>query len=227
MSDDPFSEESSEGVAPWIVTFADMMSLLLTFFVMLLSLSEIDAEKYRAISGSMKNAFGVQKVEMLLNKPSGESPITSGDSTTSILDQLDAILSEALSGAKYRRDGRSILLTIPGSLMFESGKADIRPQMNSYLQKIAQMVKARPHLALQVEGHTDDIPIQTAQFQSNWELSTARATAVIRFLIEQCGASPTQLAAAGYADSHPIVPNDSAENREQNRRVEFRFVEKE
>lgn len=230
MADLNLEEESSNepGAPLWVVTFGDMMSLLLTFFIMLLSFSEIDAIKYRAISNSIREAFGVQKLEEVFNSPKGQRMLSaqSGGTTGSILNELGSIIPRALPGATVAHNqGQGVLLTVPGHLLFELGKADLRPEMTGYLREIAEMMKRRTRVQLQVEGHTDNLPINTSQFRSNWELSAARAIAVVRFLIEEAGVPPERLGAAGYADSRPVAPNDTDENREKNRRVEFRFVE--
>ena len=117
-----------------------------------------------------------------------------------------------------------MLLSVPGKVLYESGEATLKPEMHTHLKKIAELVKRKPSMTLRVDGHTDDIPIKTAGYASNWELSSARATAVIRFLVEECEVPADRLVAGGYADTRPLVANDSRENREKNRRVEFRFA---
>lgn len=223
------TDSESPGAPAWVVTFGDMMSLLLTFFVLLLSFSEIDAVKYRALSDSFRVAFGLQKEQQLFTQPQTReslSPNQNG-SKDSILEELNSIIPQSFPGAPPgRKDGQGLLFSVPGRLLFDSGRDELKPELRSKLKEIANVVKKRRGLTMQVEGHSDDVPIHTPRFLSNWELSAARAIAVIRFFIEECQVPAERLAAAGYADSHPLVPNDSEENREKNRRVEFRFIDR-
>ena len=220
----PDEEPDEEKGAPaWVVTFGDMMSILVVFFVMMLSFSVVDQVKFKGFVGSIKEAFGVQKIEFVFNQPAGASVITTGQAEA-LREQLVSLVSSAFSSAKVKKDGEGVLLTIPGSLLFDSGQAEIKPQMFPLLNKIATLLNERHSVMLQVEGHTDDMPIRTARFKDNWDLSTARASSVVRYFIQTASTPPDRLAAAGYADSRPLSPNDSTENREHNRRVEFLFV---
>jgi len=219
-------EPREEGAPAWVVTFGDMMSLLLTFFVLLLSFSEVDAVKYRALSESLREAFGIHRGQTVFDNPKEtERRETRKGTSGELFDSLKSIIPQAFPGAMPdKRDGQSTVVRVPGTLLFESGRATLKPEMIPSLRKMADLLKSQPQVVLQVEGHTDDVPINTVQFASNWELSAGRAIAVIRFFIDE-GILPERLSAAGYADSRPLVPNDTPENREVNRRVEFRFVE--
>jgi chemotaxis protein MotB len=219
-------EPKQEGAPPWVVTFGDMMSLLLTFFILLLSFSEVDAVKYRALSESLREAFGIHRGQTVFDNPrETEKQETKKGTSGELFDSLKSIIPQSFPGAMpNQRDGESTVVRVPGTLLFESGKAELKPEMLPNLRKIADLLKSKPKVVLQVEGHTDDVPINTVRFASNWELSASRAIAVIRFFMEE-GIPAERLGAAGYADSRPLVPNDGPENREVNRRVEFRFVE--
>ena len=221
-------EEQEAGAPAWVVTYGDMMSLLLVFFVMLLSFSEIDKVKFKAFMGSMQDAFGVQKLEQLVEIPKGNSIALPAISSFggSMLDDLNSLIIRAFPGGEAEQKGRGVLLTVPGHLLFNSGKADLKPKMHPYLTAIAELLQKKEGTELQIEGHTDNVPIDTLRFPSNWELSTSRASAVVRYLIEESGVPPNTLSAAGHADSLPLVANDSLENREKNRRVEFFFLER-
>jgi chemotaxis protein MotB len=219
-------EPKEEGAPAWVVTFGDMMSLLLTFFVLLLSFSEVDAVKYRALSESLREAFGIHRGQTVFDSPrETEKQETRKGTSGELFDSLRSIIPQAFPGAlPNQRDGESTVVRVPGTLLFESGRAELRPEMLPSLRKMADLLKSKPKVVLQVEGHTDDVPINTVRFASNWELSASRAIAVIRFFMEE-GIPAERLSAAGYADSRPLVPNDGPKNREVNRRVEFRFVE--
>jgi len=220
-------EPKEEGAPAWVVTFGDMMSLLLTFFVLLLSFSEVDAVKYRALSESLREAFGIHRGQTVFNNPKETEKRETREGTSGeLFDSLKSIIPQAFPGAMpNQRDGESTVVRVPGTLLFESGKATLKPDMVASLRTMADLLKSKPNVVLQVEGHTDDVPISTLQFASNWELSASRAIAVIRFFLDE-GIPADRLSAAGYSDSRPLVPNDGPENREVNRRVEFRFVEK-
>ncbi|MFQ5740975.1 MAG: flagellar motor protein MotB [Acidobacteriota bacterium] len=219
-------EEAPPGAPAWVVTFGDMMSLLLAFFVMMLSFSEIDQVKFKGVIGAIKEAFGVQRMQVLARNPEGPDLDLPRGALDSILDHLNSIMPDDMAGQSLKRSRDGVLLTVPGSVLFNSGKAELKAGMQPYLRGISELLKGKPRVFLQVEGHTDNVPIQTTQFPSNWELSTARSIAVIRFLIESCGVPPSRLAAAGYADTFPLGPNDTPDHRESNRRVEFRFIER-
>jgi len=223
-------EEEQEGGAPaWMVQFGDMMSLLLVFFILLLSFSEIDAVKYRALSDSFREAFGrAVKVKDMFDDPSAPQTLMSesGGRNDAILNELRSIIPQAFPGAlpnKYK--GQGYLVRIPGRLLFDTGKDELKTEMKPKLREMAELVKKQPDVMLRVDGHTDNVPINTIRFHSNWELSAARALAVVHFMIDECGLPEERVSAAAYGESRPIVPNDSSENRELNRRVEFRFVQ--
>ena len=202
-----------------------MMSLLLVFFVMMLSFSSVDQVKFKAFMGSIREAFGVQNIDQLVGIPKGTDVVfVEFSAGGSLFDQLNSLVSQAFPGSQLEKNDQGILLTVPGRLLFESGRAELKPEMEPLLRKIAELLQNRSDTYLQIEGHTDDVPINTSRFPSNWELSSGRAIAVLRFLIEKTGLSPHSLVAAGHADSRPLEPNDSLENREKNRRVEFLFV---
>ena len=225
-------DEAPAGAPEWIVTFADLMSLLLTFFVLLLSFSSTQVAKFEAVAGSLKNALGMRSeldlsdqperrelIEQLENQRAEQDP-----SNTARLDQeLQKLLAEL--GGQGRGiatlTGEGIVLNISGDLMFASGEATLSPEAIQVLDRIANYVlqSDRP---LDVVGHTDDIPIATPLFPSNWELSAARAGSAVRYLASH-GIDAGRLRAIGRASTRPIAPNTNAEGRSSNRRVEFIF----
>lgn len=221
-------EEKTSGAPVWVVTFADLMSLLLVFFVMLLSFSEIDASKYRSLSESLREAFGAQKVQDVFTSSQPNQMLIaeqSGGTQSEILDQLRSIIPQAFPGAlPDEHDARGFLLRVPGSLLFETGRDELKEAMKVPLRQVAELIRQQDGLTLRVDGHTDDVPIRNERFPSNWELSAGRALAVVHFLIDECGMAPSIVSAAAFADSRPITLNDTPANRELNRRVEFRFV---
>jgi chemotaxis protein MotB len=121
-------------------------------------------------------------------------------------------------------DGRGLVLSLPEEATFPVGTADVTPAARELITRLADKVAPLPNL-IRVEGHTDDVPIRTPRFASNWELSTARASAVVALLIGSVGIDPARLSAAGYGEFHPRVPNSSAENRARNRRIDLVVME--
>ena len=214
-----------KSVAPeWAVTWGDLMSLLLLFFVLVTSYSTMDAAKYKAMAGSMRAAFGAGDGGM-------DSELRrmglSGDSVSDALrreveSKLEALAaSSGVSGPLQAvRTSEGLRVRVEGAVMFDLGSAVLRPDALPLLARLSPLMAIYPY-TISVEGHTDDLPIQNQTYPSNWELSAARAGTVVRYLITRGGVPPSHLMAAGYADTHPILPNTSEGARANNRRVEF------
>lgn len=234
---EPEEDDGPPGVPEWVVTFADLMSLLLTFFILLLSFSSTQTAKFEAIAGAMKDALGLRSELDLSDRPDRRELIESLENEMVQKDQpipgglekeLQKLLAE-LGGngqatAALTSDG--IVLNISGDLMFASGSSVLSADALTVLDSIANFVlqSARP---VDVIGHTDDVPIAATLFPSNWELSAARAGSAVRYLTER-GVTPDRLRAIGRANTRPLAPNATAEERSLNRRVEFIFnVQKE
>ena len=211
----PQPQEEEAGAPAWMVTFADMMTLLLCFFALLLSFSQVDATKYPLFIGSIKDAFGTTKDSKLTAVPGQGTPVLVDQSAQqTLLEELQSLTPNSFSHTKSNK-GKVVLLSVPGKVLYESGEAELKPEMHAHLRKIAELVRSKPSMKLRVDGHTDDIPIRTPSYASNWELSSARATAVIRFLIEECGVPADRLVAGGYADTRPLAANDDLKNEKR------------
>lgn len=213
-----------EGAPEWMVTYGDLMTLLMTFFVLLFSFSSIQETKFRNAIGSLKGALGV-----LLRNPKVMSQVKSD---TRFLPQQDKQLTEALKAVrKLSQEGKfqgqikliktkkGYLISISNPVMFEIGKATIKPELYSVLDMITQVIRAKP-MEVRVVGHTCDLPIHTSQFPSNWELSATRAVNVVKYF-ESKGIPGAKFSAEGRSKYSPIAPNDSEKNRGLNRRVEI------
>lgn len=225
-------DEGGGSDAPWLATFADLMSLLLTFFILLLSFATMDIVKFRDALGSVQEAFGVTvKVEAqgdevpraamtIFESPAAPSTVED----QALLQELsDAIADERLSEqVDAAVDGRGVVLRISGEVLYLQGEAQLRPEAVPILSRVASLVASSDHRIV-IEGHTDNVPIRTAQFPSNWELSTARAIAAMRFLVDH-DIDASRVGVAGYADFRPLLANDTDANRAINRRVEFVFI---
>ncbi|WP_148861618.1 MotB family protein [Marinobacter fonticola] len=262
---DELPEEDQPGVPAWVVTFADLMSLLMCFFVLLLSFAEIDASKFKQIADELSKAFGVQRDVPALEIPMGTSPVfdhfsaakpeptvinevrqettpdapnldtnTTQTETETRLAQareqqveshtqtLEKVLSEELEDGKLdlRKDNDRIVIRIEEKGSFPSGSATLTFAFEDMLYRMATVLHNIPG-ALTIEGHTDDIPIRSSRYNSNWNLSADRAAAVANVLIEGGGIDAKRVKVQGFAATHPRVPNDSPENRALNRRVEI------
>ena len=271
-----------QGLPPWLATFADLMSLLMCFFVLLLSFAEMDAIRFKRMAESMKDAFGVQKKipaneivqgisvirqEFSPNMVTDPSPVREitqktmeaekknpeikdgkddGEKTRSNEEGMteaellkaarkqieeDVKLQALELGELLRKEieqglvsvetgGTKIIVRIREKGSFASGSADLDPGFSDVLERIGQAVVDTPG-GMVVAGHTDNIPIHNARFRSNWELSSGRAVSVVHALLENPEIDPTRVTIEGHADSRPLVPNDTAENRAVNRRVEM------
>lgn len=246
--DDELACECEEG-AGWITTFADLMSLLMSFFVLLLSFSEMDVIKFKQIAGSLKMAFGVQRQMKFEEPPKGTSVIkqefSPGKPTPTLLDQIrqqtsreqaelrqerieqqaeelkEALEKEIKAGqidVETRPDGVLIRIQQEGS--FPSGTAQLRDPFRPVLDRIAENLQ-QTEGPITVSGHTDNLPINTLRYPSNWFLSAARAANVVHHFTEEAGLQADRIAIRAFADTEPLVPNDSSANRARNRRVEI------
>lgn len=230
----PKEDDAGEGAPMWIVTFADMMSLLLCFFVLLLSFSAIDAEKFRAAAESMRDAFKFSG-GTLESTPRSRGSITPDlksmgqphpvDETMQRLEmareEIDDYIEKAGLADHIQTSivGSRLKVVNSNPLNFPPGKAELLESSQQYLDALIPVLK-RFDFMIHVEGHTDDRPIETIEFKSNWELSAARAANFVRYL-EDKGANPERLAVIGYGPYRPIAPNDSDDNRAKNRRIEI------
>lgn len=228
--------EAKGGSPAWMTTYGDMVTLLLTFFVFLFAFSTIEVKKFEAAIASLQGAFGLPL--MVEDEPGPEAEPLEGhrpewdDILTEDLQQLlqiermlrSFIREENLeSEIRLEREGRGLVVRFADNVLFDLGKADLKPGARRILDRLAMVIAGIPN-DIRVEGHTDDLPIHTAAFPSNWELSTRRATEVVRYFAEAHRFSPVRLSAAGYGEYRPLAPNDTYENRRLNRRVDVVII---
>ncbi len=279
MSDD--CPKCDEGLPPWLATFADLMSLLMCFFVLLLSFAEIDAIRFKKMAESMRDAFGVQREVPATDIVMGTSVIKQEFSPSSVpqptpinevrqqttdiekerlgmpeepappesTEMLTAeTIAEAVAEAakKLREEvaeeadvikaamqleieenlisveteEAKIIIRINEKGSFPSGSARLNDDFYGVMVRLSEAVAKTPGKVV-VAGHTDDVPISTPRFRSNWELSSARAVTVVHALLDDPNVDPKRVTVEGHADSQPLLPNDSKENRAINRRVEL------
>jgi chemotaxis protein MotB len=224
------SGQRGGGTDRWLLSYADFVTLLLAFFVTMYGISTVDSKKLQPAVSSLRVAFEGEA------PPEGPVPVREAGSIVPKapvrrpLDDVQAELATQLDDAikagrlELIRDPRGLVVSLPESATFAVGSTEVTDGARELIARVASVVRDR-RIALTIEGHTDDVPIHTRMFRSNWELSTARASAVIAFLVEALGFDPTRLSAAGYGEFHPRVANDTAENRARNRRVDIVIVE--
>jgi chemotaxis protein MotB len=220
------------GAPKWVVTFGDLMSLLLCFFVLLLSFSEMDRQKYKQVAGSMEKAFGVQRQTKVMEIPKGMKMIAKDFDqevlATRIKEELGREVRELVETnmpdieeqIAVEEGENEVIIRLMGESTFDSGKAEIRPQLKPLLKKAGQLIQASQGDII-VAGHTDNIPIHNGYFSSNLRLSIARAVAVAEFLLTQSDIDPKRVSTMGFGEYRPLVPNDTEHGRQQNRRVEI------
>ncbi|MCK8826306.1 OmpA family protein [Natroniella acetigena] len=211
----------------WLTTYGDMMTLLLAFFVLLYSYSSIDTERFKMVIEGLQGRLGIMDGGRTISR---NELIDAGLTTEELgVDQLSEYY-EMLSGfvaeeeleddVRLEMTDRGLTIHFTGKVLFPLGEATIRESAYDILDRIAGFIKTIPN-DVAVEGHTDNLPISNPKFPSNWELSTTRATNVVRYFIEQQEINPERLFAAGYSKYKPIEPNDTPKNRELNRRVDI------
>lgn len=230
-------EEQSGGAPEWMVTFSDAMTLLMVFFILLFSMSTIDEKKEAQLTTAFNDIFNGGGTNPISNQGVGDD-IFMNDEGTDIAEQENPIhetLLETLKDVIYNkglqdfisveRVERGVSVVLVDSLLFQSGRSDLKMESKEVLLDIASVLNEIDNQII-IEGHTDNLPINTYMFASNWELSTARALVVTRFLVEHAGVKPTRISAQGYGEFKPIVLNDTPENKARNRRVNILILNK-
>ncbi len=220
----------------WVVTFGDMMSLLLTFFILLLSFAEMEVIKYKLFTGSVQRAFGIQEVTPLFNRPQGRDIVkqefsSKFDSTTLLNGMRSSTKrhsNRTPSGTvdiEVFEDYRGIVVSLAEDEMFEPGQADLRPAIWPFLDDVLG-VAVENGAQIQCEAHTDNRPMKSARFASNDHLSAGRSIAVVRyFLGVDVELKPDRLEVIAYGEHRPKVVNMTESGMRKNRRVEFIFYD--
>lgn len=217
----------------WLISYADFVTLLFAFFVVMYSISSVNEGKYKTFSDSLSQAFSQQPAsavpnpqEQMLKSLVDKRDARLGEQQRKVQAQMKAVndslqqvmgplIDQGLVGVHQTR--RGVVVDISASTLFKEGEEKLQPGAKETLRQVA-LVLSRENQTIEVEGHTDDVPIKTAQFPSNWELSSARASSVVRMLISD-GVPEQRLVAVGMAANQPVEPNDTPEHRAKNRRV--------
>ena len=218
--------------AEWMVTYADLMTLLLVFFVVLYSISSLNLVKFRRVISSIQVSLGESKPAIGLMELAGEDALNqkfSLEDLSGLRRREVAAFKEVNDFIEARKIGQyatahiykgKLVIQVRGQILFPAGSATLSREAEPIMDQIARVVSRYTEYMVNIKGHTDNIPISTEKFESNWELSALRATSVLKYFIKR-GINPLRLTATGYADIMPLVPNNSDENRSRNRRVEF------
>jgi chemotaxis protein MotB len=248
-------EHEEEASERWLLTYADMITLLMVLFIVLFSIGQVDLKKFEQLREGLTESFGTPSPALDNNAPGTQGVLDGGvaaageDLTAEEIAQV--LESEATRQATireeqqqlvetqeniqgtlegqglgdevtYRLEGRGLVLNIVSDqVLFDLGRADLKPEGQLVLDGVANALRQIPN-TISIEGHTDNRPLNGGlPYPTNWELSTGRATSVLRYFLEQHGIDGGRMSAAGYADQQPLVPNDNGFNQARNRRVEI------
>ena len=218
-------KDSDDNESKWLCTFNDMMNLLLTFFILILSMSKLDVGKVKEAVYSINVGFGVLnlgKKHIEIFRPF-VLPIENRHLSFEERKRRLATYINRIDNMHAEVTDEGVSVRLKEKLFFKTGMAEIQKKNYPSLKKLCSILQ-RSDCQIRVEGHTDDIPIDTERFPSNWELSVARAVNVVKYFISKGNISPERLSAAGYGDSRPLYPNVNDHNRELNRRVEIILI---
>ena len=252
-------EEPPKPAAAWMSTFSDLMNLLLCFFVLLFSMSTLDAAKFEQLAASFSDSFSIfsagstsigegllvgngvmqlNELDEFMNTMGKESeeveeqedPLTElREEQMKESEELAELIEEIIQEQNLDKEvdvdftSQYVSLTLNGGILFDSGKATLKPECSTVLNKIGIILEKYAKSVIEIEGHTDNVPIHTAQFADNDELSDARALAVFRYILEHTSLNPANLKHAGRGEYVPVADNATAEGRTKNRRVEIKI----
>jgi chemotaxis protein MotB len=234
--EEPEKDDDMPGSPFWMTTYGDMVTLLLTFFVLMFAMSAINEQKFRAAAeslaqwgmgllpqmGAAVETIGISQVEAPPTEVPGVGIAREKIDLMASIEQIEQMFAkeslEDLASIQVTGAGEA-LVRLGDEVLFDAGEAELKPQASRVLRSIANSIRGKTK-RLYVEGHSDNLPIHTPKYPSNWELSGARALTVVR-LLEAEGIAPDQLAAVSRGEYQPIAPNDTPEGRALNRRVEL------
>lgn len=224
-------EEEHEGSSErWLLTYSDLITLLMIFFVIMYASSRVDATKYKSIANSFSATFGG---EASIVEGGGVSIVDGAEGTSngtnteeSKMQQVKENLDKYLKENKLNQNvttkiqERGLVVSINDTMFFESGEAEIREDVLKKIIQIGNILKQQENY-IRIEGNTDNHPIHNYTFESNWQLSSVRAANVVQLLVEKCGFPPEKLSSVGYGEYRPIASNESEQGRSKNRRVDI------
>lgn len=239
-----FEEEHGGNHERWLITYSDLITLLLIFFIILYSFSKVDQQKYSSLSKALNSAMGSSTGQFIGNEAGGiiNPPVPNEsdgnvdtnnntnngsnsierDKLENLKEQVDNYLENngLSSSVETKVEDRGLVIRMEDTIIFDSGRADIKEDYKHKLVQIGSMLNSLDNF-IRVEGHTDNVPIKTSHFESNWQLSVIRATNVTELLINQANINPKRLSSVGYGEFRPVADNSTAEGRSKNRRVDI------
>jgi len=226
----------TDGKSAWLMVYADLITLVMIFFILLFSISMMNMERITDVLKSFEIDFRVDTSSTSLFDLIDTGSIMDGKKLDHFIgmrevdtfQEIHSIIREKnlMKNMDATFIEGKIVLRIEGQVLFDTGSAELLPVATRVLEGVIQIIKENPQYHVEIQGHTDNRPIHTEKFASNWELSAIRASTVLRYLIDN-SISGERLAATGFADLRPIASNDNPEERRKNRRVEFVLKEKE
>ncbi|MGX9755044.1 flagellar motor protein MotB [Clostridioides difficile] len=228
-------DEKEENNERWLLTYSDLITLLMIFFVIMYSMSNVDAEKYKQLSQSLNSAFGgssgvieggQSKIEPVVDPNNNNLDSLQNPEVKEVAENIQNYLNESglANSVSLKAQDRGLVISLKDTILFDTGKAVI---INDSRDKIIQIGKMLNEMNsyIRVEGHTDNRSIKNSEFKSNWDLSVMRATNVVQLLIDSAGIAPNKLSAVGYGEFRPIADNSSPDGKSKNRRVDIVLVD--
>ena len=223
-------EEEHDNLERWLITYSDLITLLLAFFIMMYTFSKQDAQKYQEVSEYLRAIFSGGPAILKAGAMADSKLVVPPPKESTAIQEIAKQLEKEIQGMAEATDPehkitvlsdeRGIVIRIMDRAFFDNGRAELKDSAKQALMKIAPIIRASDN-QIRIEGHTDNVPISTNEFKSNWELSVRRATEVVRHLIEKYDFPPERISASGYAEYRPVAPNDTAQDRALNRRIEI------
>lgn len=214
-----------ENVDRWLLTYADLITLLLGLFVILYGMSKIDLDRYEQVVAALGGVFGREGGVLEGKKQVVETLTPLQRERNKIQQAIQSAIGDLTQKGlvSFTQNERGVTVHLTEELLFPSGSAELKGSSLAVLDTIASVLVTLPN-DIRIEGHTDNVPISTERYPSNWHLSVARALNTAFYIIKKYNMKPGQLSIAGYAEYRPLVPNTSAENRARNRRVDIVIV---
>lgn len=228
-------DESHENHERWLLTYSDLITLLMIFFVVMYSMSKVDVNKYQALAQSLsvtmgggKTIIGSDQISQIDKKPSIEQleeMVDEQKKLSGLKSEVDKYIKENGMSSEVitEIDERGLVVRLKDSTLFDSGRADIKTSSQEKIIKLGKIL-SKIDSYIRVEGHTDNVPIKNSNFNSNWQLSAIRATNVVELLITKSGIRADRISALGYGEFRPVANNSTIEGKARNRRVDIIII---
>ncbi len=235
-------QECKKGAPEWMNTYGDMVTLLMCFFVLLFAFSSIDAQKFEAVMKSFQGSAGVLSggkslseapmvFDAMPENQTSNNEVIEQNQLENLKEKLEEYLSEndMESEVTLELESKGLIIRFKDNVLFDPGRATIKPASTAIIDFLGDLLMSEELVneEIRVEGHTDNVPNISALYPTNWELSTGRATNVVKYFVEEIGMTPMRISAAGYSEYRPIDTNDTAAGRAANRRVDIVVIKKE